>query len=96
MTGISSKRQITLLISNRQSGKTTIAYYQFLKDPEHTMLFSLGNKHLPKNKNILPCENFEIVAKTARQRKVNKIIIDNYFDLSPKQMEEFISLINLI
>lgn len=85
---------ITLLISNRQSGKSKIAYYEFLKDPEHTMFISLGYKELPKHKNILPCQHFEIIAKTVRAQKINKIIIDNYFDLTSSEMEECYHLIN--
>lgn len=85
---------ITLLISNRQSGKSKMAYYEFLKDPEHTMLLSLGYKHLPKHKNILSCQHFEIIAKAARAQKVTKIIIDNYFDLNSEEMEECYRLIN--
>lgn len=85
---------ITLLISNRQSGKTKIAYYEFLKDPVYTMLLSLDNNQLPRHENILSCKHFEKLAKAVREKKITKIIIDNYFDLKNQEMEECYHLIN--
>lgn len=86
--------KITLLISNRQSGKSKIAYFEFIKDPKHTILLSLGYKHFPRHQNIMSCDNFELITKKARAQKINKIIIDNYFDLTSSEMEECYHLIN--
>lgn len=79
-----------LFISNRQSGKSTIAKYEFLKNPEETIMIcckkQMINGELLKYKNILT-QNNEI-----RSFKVKRLILDEYFFFSEKNKKRLFEL----
>jgi hypothetical protein len=80
--------KITFFLSNRQSGKSHLASYEFLKDPEHNLLITLNRKNAEhfkfykQNKNnIISCNSSE---KFFCGKKYKKVILDEYlfFDIN--------------
>lgn len=80
--------KITALISNRQSGKSKIAVYEFLKNPETTLFVTTKKDHLPKilekQKNGIGVEKFE---NKLRGSNIKRIIFDEYLSFSLKEKQ---------
>lgn len=71
------------LIQPRQAGKTTIAIYEFLKDPENSVLVMhsqnmveyVHDKLRKKHENVVSCENFAVWSCS---RSIKNVILDEY------------------
>jgi hypothetical protein len=71
----------TFFISGRQTGKTTNAIFEFLKNPEETLFISYDDKNISRilnnYKNNCISQHKDIL-QFIRGRRFNKIIIDEY------------------
>lgn len=85
-------------ISNRQSGKTHYAIYEFLKDPENSLLVFLNNRiknecinvvNIPREflGNIISSESLKNF--NWKNKKYEKIIFDEYLYMTSKDRADF-------
>lgn len=80
-------------IWNRQSGKTTTAIYEFLKNPEETLLITFNEKmchyiytnflRVDNHKNIIGVNKF--LSRDLYLNRSKTIIIDEYLFFNPEQ-----------
>lgn len=89
-------------ISNRQSGKTHLSVYEFLKDPAKSLLITYNNRSkadlidldlvpdIFKNHIICPSDFTEIESK----KHIERIIYDEYFFLDVQTRSELINNIS--
>jgi hypothetical protein len=91
LKNINMKKRIN--VWNRQSGKTTTAIYEFLKNPEETLLITFNEKmchyiytnflRVDNHKNIIGVNKF--LSRDLYLNRSKTIIIDEYLFFNPEQ-----------
>lgn len=83
-------------ISNRQSGKTHLAIYEFMKDPENSLIILYGKKQVKNilEKKIIPDKflnrvfNYENFSSKIRGRIFKTVICDDYLSTNTEIRSE--------
>jgi hypothetical protein len=89
----------TILISNRCSGKTKMAVFEFLKEPENTVFIGINkqsiyyiNNEFPEYTNRFIVQDFN--TQQLRDLEFSKLIIDEYFYFKLKNKIELYNKLN--